>query len=476
MVGAKDTNEDIGPRKAIIGRGCVRRKPAILFVRTDSHPAKVPKFLPNSLPIAIRQHKQDNRLFSWSTDMIHILLAGMTLAFLTADPPAEEKWHPVVEYLSPGKWSEGEKRLSQSISDDEIRFGLGILRIFTSFEHLAKGLYDYGFLSQYAAMGGEDRRAQMLHPDPKPINDRQAGDLIRGFIQDLEAAEATLADVKDVDVKLRIPVGRLLREYQTSFGENPLIGFLPISPRRFLDGADEPQTSDAEKMVVVFDKADVTWFRGYCHIVLALSETLVACDWKEWFDRSAHLIFPKVDGPYPFLAWNTGSVAMGMAEVNVFLDLPAVIAKADAPVTQPQRLKRAHQHLLAVLTLSRQMWNEVQAETDNDAEWIPGPNQTSAMGASVSKEMVATWLKMLDELEAILKGELLLPFWRGDEPRGFNLKRVFDESKRISVVDWLQGVAAAPFLEDGPIAEGTIWRNLFEVFGDDFFGYALWFN
>lgn len=408
--------------------------------------------------------------------MNSILLSAMLSAFLTAEPPAEEKSHSVVGYLV--------EKVLENILDDKTRFGLGASRILTSFKHLSKGLYNHGFMAQYAQFLAADNAAmkQLYNPSPKPINVRQAGDLIRQFIRELEAAEEILAKISNPEFKLRVPVGRLLAEFHKPFGENPLFWMVTLgSETQAPVPAATPEGPHG--LVIAFDKADVTWLRGYCHILLAISETIVACDWKEWFDRSAHLFFPKVDGAYPFLAWQPPRINNLEDAFSVFEqlyliipDIMTALARADAPVTEPERLKKAHQHLLTALALSRQTWKEIQAETDNDAEWIPGPHQESVIGTSVSKEMVETWLKMLDELEAILKGEVLLPFWRGEGDKGINLKRVFYESKRISLVDWLQGVAAVPFLEHGPIAEGTIWTNLFDAFGDNFFNYAVWFN
>ncbi|MFO0946360.1 MAG: hypothetical protein U1D30_10490 [Planctomycetota bacterium] len=400
---------------------------------------------------------------------------ALALLLLAFSVKADEAWHPIVPYLSPGKWSEGEKKFAADVPDDQTRFGLGILQILTAFEHLSGGLYEHGFLSD-PSMPRSDR-GSFFNAKPKPINDKGAGDLIRNFVKDLAVAEATLAGVKDPKIKLKLPIGKLFAEYRASFGRNPLMRFLPMLTEFAPAIATEavPDENSMSVMVITFDQADVTWLRGYCHILLAFGELISACDLKDWFDRSAHFVFPKVEGPYPFLRQPRSDAFFN--DPFFMVDLAAAAVTFGGPVAEPKRLEASLEHFRMVPVLSRRMWSEVRAETDDDHEWIPGPRQKSGpAGAAVTEQMVDAWLAMLDEVAAILDGKLLVPFWRGGGTQGVNLKRAFLESKRLSALDWIQGTAAAPYLEAGPLAKPNVWNRLLDVFGDNVFGYALWFN
>ena len=57
-------------------------------------------------------------------------------------------------------------------------------------------------------------------------------------------------------------------------------------------------------------------------------------------------------------------------------------------------------------------------------------------GGTVTDEMVKGWLTFLDEAQAILKGQKLVPFWRGHDERGVNLRRVFTEPTTLDVTGW----------------------------------------
>ena len=90
--------------------------------------------------------------------------------------------------------------------------------------------------------------------------------------------------------------------------------------------------------------------------------------------------------------------------------------------------------------------------------------------------MIDSWLEFVGEMESLLAGKRLIPFWRGDEKRGVNLRRVFTEPRTLDLVLWVQGTAATPYLEDGPVTKKEIWTRLERVFQGEFIGFAIWFN
>ena len=107
----------------------------------------------------------------------------------------------------------------------------------------------------------------------------------------------------------------------------------------------------------------------------------------------------------------------------------------------------------------------------------PNPRPESVLpNGRVSDEMVKGWMSFLDEAEAILKGKLLIPFWRRGEERGVNLRRVFTEPRMFDLILWVQGTAAAPYLEKGPLTNAETWRRLQTIFQGQFIGFAFWFN
>ena len=139
-------------------------------------------------------------------------------------------------------------------------------------------------------------------------------------------------------------------------------------------------------------------------------------------------------------------------------------------------MKSSLSHLEAMLDLSRQTWKAIAAETDDDNEWLPGPKQTGVIpGVKVTVEIVNGWHDFLDEAEALLQGKKLVPHWRVTG-RAVNLRRVFLKPTQFDVVLWIQGTAAAPYLEQGETTKADTWNRLQRIFQGQFIGFALWFN
>lgn len=245
------------------------------------------------------------------------------------------------------------------------------------------------------------------------------------------------------------------------------------------------------------DTADALWLRGYCNLLGGVIDLVLGHDGRELFDRTGHLFFWNASGTQP---WMESWEGLLEGDIGAITDWVALIHLLNQPVRDAERIAAAREKFLAVASLSRRTWASILAETDDDREWLPGPGQTSAIGVGITQPQVDAWLAFVDEAEALLEGELLLPFWRGansprqdengewiepdpNQPRsnthptlGVNLKRVFTEPTRFDLVLWIQGTQAAPYLEEGPRTQPRVWERLAEVFGRQFPGFALWIN
>jgi hypothetical protein len=223
----------------------------------------------------------------------------------------------------------------------------------------------------------------------------------------------------------------------------------------------------------VFDKADILWLRGYIQFITAAAQFGLSVDFEESFNKTAHAYFPRAGLPMqaelirPVQAMSFVDNSMG--------DALAMVHLLNWQVTDAERLKDVRLRLKTLAQLSRDSWAAARAETDNDNEWLPNAKQTSKLSAApVDDAIIDGWLLVMDEFEAVLDGKKLMPHWRFE--KGFNVKRFFEDSKRIDVVLILAGVDAIPFLETGTISTSAGWNNLARVFGGNFLGYAIWFN
>ena len=234
----------------------------------------------------------------------------------------------------------------------------------------------------------------------------------------------------------------------------------------------------AKSFVIAFDRGDVDWLRGYCHVLSALAEVLLAHDFEDLFNRTGFLLFEGVKPPEAFQVGpkQVGATASTSARSSTYV---AMLHLVRLPVAEPARLKSALAHMEAMVALSRTSWKAILAETDDDHEWVPNPKQGSVIpNVRVAAEMVEGWHRFLDEFESILAWEearAILARARNREP-GINVRRVFTEPRPLDLVLWVQGTAAAPYLEQGEVSSPETWNRITRVFGGEFIGFALWFN
>ena len=101
----------------------------------------------------------------------------------------------------------------------------------------------------------------------------------------------------------------------------------------------------------------------------------------------------------------------------------------DAP-----RLRRTRLHFIAVCELNSETWLHIRRESDDHYEWLPHSKQTDQLGVPISDRQIDAWLRMMDQLEGLLKGERLVPasllrFVSNKHPEGWglNLAKVLDD-------------------------------------------------
>jgi hypothetical protein len=223
-----------------------------------------------------------------------------------------------------------------------------------------------------------------------------------------------------------------------------------------------------EDFYIKFDRGDVHWFRGYCHAVMGLCDLILAHDWEQTFNFAAPLLFNRVETPYSKL----------ITRKSDLLDVIAMVHSTHWNVIEPQRMLAALHHFEMVPMQSKESWKWIMEETDDDHEWLPNPRQTGVFPrARVTDEMVASWLKMMDQGARILAGDELVPFFRGDGSQGINVRRMFTEPQPLDPIYIAQGSGLIPYLETNkPLSTIAQMRQVQGAFGRDLMPFAFWFN
>jgi hypothetical protein len=219
------------------------------------------------------------------------------------------------------------------------------------------------------------------------------------------------------------------------------------------------------EFLVVFDRGDVPWLRAYCHLLMGCLDVYLGVENEAVFNWRSGDLFAKPLHPY------TGT------QEDKWKALGAIVQ--ETRMREPLRWARARQHFLKAAALNKEVWQHVRKETDNDAEWLPNPQQTSVLGLRVNDRMIDAWLTLWDELDSLLSGKKVLPYvfsnrvGHENERVGVNLQRLLDDPpekpSEFSKLDQRY------FTDNPEIDLGRLIQWYF-TFGNSPIPMAIWFN
>jgi hypothetical protein len=367
-------------------------------------------------------------------------------------------------------------RVAADASDNEARFGLGMIRFAEAIENFGQRQYRYGLRLPTIATFPVMRMPVPLNPAPEEVTYEKQRESLEALLDDLAKVDATLAPMTGSETEIVVDLNAVQFDFRGD-GKPDISETLGSILEALRSGGVRPSPNEPSPFEVKFDNSGALWLRGYCHLLSASLEIVLAYDWRSTFNRTAGLFYPRVApppfGPNPHFANRREGSFVDHGQIA---DVIVLIHEIRWPLIEPPRLQAAHGHLKQVVAMSRASWKSILGETSDDREWIPGPQQRNGVVTSmpVSQAQVDGWLHALDDFDAVLDGTRLLPHWRFSE--GFNFKRVFFEPRDFDLVLWAAGYSAVPYLEDGPTLSLTDWNQWNRAFNGNFLGYALWFN
>ncbi len=233
-----------------------------------------------------------------------------------------------------------------------------------------------------------------------------------------------------------------------------------------------PRLPPGAEPIIRFDASDISWLRAYAHLLAGVAEFVLMFNPTEVYRQTQ----PAMDADPVFgTTDNSGWLSATHS------DLIASVVLMARGSGDPDHSRAALAHFEETITHARIFWDRVAQEQDNVAEWIPNTRQVAAIGGlEIPAEVVSAWRAVLDDAARILQGELLLGHWRfpgtDGQPVGVNLRRVFEDPQSVDLVLWIQGSAAVPYLESGPVADNASWRQFNRMLNGDGVLFAVWFN
>lgn len=347
------------------------------------------------------------------------------------------------------------------------RFALGGLRFLRAIETTYQTRYHTG-MDDPTGMIPLIRLNQGTAPDAR-FAPGDVSALFTQVTQDMESARAPLADLAtgpEFSVEIRLAdLWFDVNSDGTRTEDEDLMQLLgpTLMGWRWFDR--DPATPAP---VIRFDRADAAWLSAYTHLLEGVANILLAYDPTDALTRAA--------------ATADGMAALSPPEFSEYdmfapgLDALWVILEALDQQPDATRLTAARDHFLSMIAENRAFWTAVESETDDASEWLPNARQTSALGLALPPETGATWLSVLADGEALLKGEKLIPYWRTGDGAGVNFARLFTDPAPIDLKDWIQGTGALPYLEQGTLVSAENWRSFEAMMGGDAMLLSVWLN
>ena len=403
------------------------------------------------------------------------------------------------QFLESGALEEGERTLAaraEASGDAEARFGLAMIRFARAIETFGRHHYRYGLRPAVLDAFPFLRMPLPANPQAERLTYEAQRAGLQRFADDLGAVEATLAALGPGEMKIVLDLERvrlnltgtpegagatLMSILRAAAFTSPLdessVSNLPAAPgSTAVPGAPGALPPSPPTFEVAFDRGDAFWLKGYCRLLTAALETILAYDWSVTFARTAGMFYPNL-AEEPQSAQSSFDAMIGQpGSASLIAESIALIHEVRWPVAEPARLPRAREKLKGVVAASRESWEAILAETDDDREWIAAPVQKNgAMPRMViTQERLDVWLAALADFDAMLDGRKLLPHWRME--KGINLKRVFEEPRPFDFVLWMTGHAAQPYLEDGPVISPEARQLWQQVFAGDFLLFVFYLN
>jgi hypothetical protein len=383
---------------------------------------------------------------------------------------------PVDEFLRDGRIRDGLAAYAAPASNAE-RFSLALLQALDGLQQFGTGCSRLGLNPEIARTGLPFLR--VVVPNQQfSTNTVATPEGVAALFLNLQAAlrraNQTLAPIDAAPFTVEVNLSRTRIDFDgdgTVASNEWLLASLGRSFR--LPMNQQPGTPD---LIIHFDSADAVWLKGYTHFLMGLLDVFTAYDWTPTWNQCAHIVFCNPLPKPPIARYSPHQGKNSNRDMSSAADMIAALHETRLEPVHKDGLLKARENFRQMIACSRLCWQRVLAETDNDHEWLPGPLQTGPAGAKVTAQQVEGWQLVLDELDAVLTGQSLLPHWRFRSGMGINVDKLVNTPPRFDPVLIIQGSALIPYLEEGTVSDKARWRTLLQPFGPGFTLFALWSN
>ena len=323
-------------------------------------------------------------------------------------------------------------------------FALGGIRFLMGIEQALQLRWQVGATGELAPL--PILRLQLPpNPAPQPMRASLLAEIFTGITAQMTFADAALAAVpQGADLALTIRLPDLWFDINANATRDPAEDLLPLALDSFTMPFADPAAPAAT--TIRFDTADLHWLRAYTHLLSATGSLVLA------FDPTAatqKVLTAAADKRARFGSLSPST--LDQFNTDAWLDKAAIAILALRQQPDPVLTRQTAAHLKQMIALNIRFWQAVGQETDNDAEWIPNPRQTAALGFILPDGADLLWQGILSDLDQLLAGRVLFPHISFPPESGINIAKWLENPNPLDLVGWIHGMDALPYAETGPI-------------------------
>lgn len=165
-----------------------------------------------------------------------------------------------------------------------------------------------------------------------------------------------------------------------------------------------------------------------------------------------------------------------MRQAGPFIDGFYVLVQALAQEPDKAQIAAMFNSWRTLIEENRRFWQMVEAETDDDNEWIPNARQSGALPVEFDPRLVEAWKGVLDDAEAVLNGRLLLPHPLLPPGHGISLAHYESAPTPIDLVPAIHGIGFYEHVAQGPLITAQSWSMFSRLSNGRAGAMAFYFN
>ena len=171
---------------------------------------------------------------------------------------------------------------------------LGMVHFAQALEHFGQRQYRYGLRAPANEIVPILRMPVPANPAPETLTYESQRENLQALLDDFAKIEATLAPMTDAETKIVIDLDAVGFDFRSDGkpDDSETLGAILTSLR---NPGHQPPTPEPGKFEVEFDNGDAYWLRGYCHLLSASLEFVLAYEWRNTFERAGRLFYPRVE-------------------------------------------------------------------------------------------------------------------------------------------------------------------------------------